>query len=643
MNIFSKQLLRKPSLTVILALLLAAATAFYTIGCSAWLGATAQFQKIDSLYTTIAVPNQDAHWSGLFYEDDSPCTLLEQTKRSFPGLIAEDTRILLGGHIAGSEALSIYDLGLYDHSTEFDMYSCSMVVLAVQCLSVEESELELTRAIKDENDNIIAYETTTEQSFNASFLLNETISMHSAYDKLPSAETIGLSCKIFTESGEVPFVEGKNYLLFGSYEGPFAIKKPGTWHNDTEANDAEHQSDTDAYHFAYPGLHNIRVDHRVNGFAQFDNCLFSWEEVTGDTGVYSRLTDDALPYFAEYTGTWEDFLCTEEGKIWAEKIIPLCQLNHESVSVILTNNVNSLLLFNTGAASILYGRGIEQQEYADGSPVCLISAAHAQKNNLSVGDKITIDFYQTTAGYREVYSGNSPQPESVLIQEPCRPENRLGITKQYTIVGIYSAPEFLLGQNHFQANTVFVPAASVAYSEVAVSNMFYPLFHSLILKNGMSDEFDAYATELGYPGAFTYFDQGFDQAVDSLSSMEENAMRLLRIGIAVFILVSALCIYLFSRRTSPVVRSMRLLGVSCKCVWLQLFCALAIIIFAATIIGCVLGALLYGWVTDMTLAEVAPLNVASVAAGGAMLLTGLMPIGVIGTYFLASQNLMKVK
>ena len=55
--------------------------------------------------------------------------------------------------------------------------------------------------------------------------------------------------------------------------------------------------------------------------------------------------------------------------------------------------------------------------------------------------------------------------EQILVQDPCIPNRRLGIKKDYTVVGIYTAPEFAYGRHNFQANTIFVPKQSVPEAE----------------------------------------------------------------------------------------------------------------------------------------------------------------------------------
>lgn len=109
--------------------------------------------------------------------------------------------------------------------------------------------------------------------------------------------------------------------------------------------------------------------------------------------------------------------------------------------VILTDNINSMLPFNTGTADIAEGRSFEPSEYGGGDAVCLVSASYALQNNFQVKDSLSLDFYNTEVGYRYTMKGELGAQVPVLIQEPCRPENRMRVKKDYTIMSIYTAPE----------------------------------------------------------------------------------------------------------------------------------------------------------------------------------------------------------
>lgn len=188
--------------------------------------------------------------------------------------------------------------------------------------------------------------------------------------------------------------------------------------------------------------------------------------------------EDALPFYAEYTGDWEDFLNSEDGAVWRDTIIPWTKLNQDSAAVVLTDDLNSIYNFNAGIASIMDGRAFTQEEYENGGSVCLVSSGFAMYNGLSVGDTVSLDYYHTKVVEGYLYTDGilRSDVDSVFQRETLCPEDRIGVEKEYTIVGIYSAPEFSAGQYNFSADTIFVPKASVenaeAYEEPDVAYLY---------------------------------------------------------------------------------------------------------------------------------------------------------------------------
>ena len=146
MNLFGKQFRHTLGFTALLALLLAAAIAFCTIGFAAWSGANAQLREMDAQYTTIAVPRGDVYWTGLLYKENEWTPLAQQ---NVPGLLADDCRGFLTAHVDGCDSLSAYELDHYE-SADFDVYGNSMAVLAVRCISVSESDAPIEQAIFNE-------------------------------------------------------------------------------------------------------------------------------------------------------------------------------------------------------------------------------------------------------------------------------------------------------------------------------------------------------------------------------------------------------------------------------------------------------------------------------------------------------------
>ena len=589
MNIFTKKLFRSKAFTSLTILFMAAAVALLSIGICAWWEIRAQLERVGEQYTTIAVPSSPENFKQLiFWEEGSgDPTPLTRQERKYPGLLAEDLRGFLTAHVAGCGTLSCYDVGEYRES-DFDVYGAAMAVVAAKCTSVRDSSRSIDgrRSLEDGTIVNVKYQNC---SYDANFSVEELVCRHPAYRELPELKEISLSTQIYTADKSIPFEIGKTYLLFGVFDGPGALQYPDGW---------------EPY---LPEYGSLTVDLMGdNGTAppRTGNMLFYWREIEASWGTeeaehYHLLEEDSFPFYAEYTGDWRDFLRTEEGKIWQETLIPLCELNYESAAVVLTDNVDSLYQFNTGAASLLEGRRFTAEEYANGDEVCLVGAAYAQKNGLSVGDTIHLDFYQNELKSRWAVQESD---EEVLIHGPCMPEARLGVQKDYEIIGIYTAPEFEYGQHSFQGDTIFVPKSSVPNSS-RYENPNMSLLYSLILENGRAEEFEDYLASLGFGGMFEYFDQQYSVLQDTYAVMTSNARRLVALGAAAFALAAALFVFLSLRRMAPAVRGMRLMGVEPGRVWRELTAALALLAAGSAALGGLLGAALYDFVTNRVLAS----------------------------------------
>ncbi len=588
MNIFTKKLFRSKVFTSLTILFMAAAIALLSIGISAWRETRAQLERVGERYTTIAVPSPENFRKSILREEGADdLTPLTQQKRKYPGLLAEEFRGFLTAHVAGCETLSCYDVGEY-RSEEFDVYGAAIAVMAAKCTSVQDRSrpIDSRRSLEDGTIVNVKYQNC---SYTADFSVEEIVRRHPAYGELPELKEISLSTQIYTADKSIPFEVGKTYLLFGVFSGPGAIQTADGW---------------GPFHPEHSLLTVDLTGDNGRAPARTGNMLFYWQKIEANWGTeeaehYHLLEEDSFPFYAEYTGDWRDFLRTEEGKIWQETLIPLCELNYESAAVVLTDNVDSLYQFNTGAASLLEGRRFTAEEYANGDEVCLVGAAYAQKNGLSVGDTIHLDFYQNELKSRWAVQESD---EEVLIHGPCMPEARLGVQKDYEIIGIYTAPEFEYGQHSFQGDTIFVPKSSVPNSS-RYENPNMSLLYSLILENGRAEEFEDYLASLGFGGMFEYFDQQYSALEDTYAVMTANARRLVALGAAAFALAAALFVFLSLRRMAPAVRGMRLMGVEPGRVWRELTAALALLAAGSAALGGLLGAALYDFVTNRVLAS----------------------------------------
>ena len=647
MKMFRKQTARAPLTTVLLVLLLALSIGASSIGFAAWTGASKQFEEIDGQYTTIAVPKgqnfeKSSDWGEYLVKDGdhifadgtkyvSPASA-ERTARVSEYYIGSDNRILLSAYIPGGKNLSSGTINEMDYNATLDRYVYELSVLALRCVSVEE----VATLLAD-----------SQKGYQAKFEIVDGVCWVDAYDHPLGDDLLSCGSRIFTSDGDIPFEPGKTYLVRGAYwdyevrakfgndaTGASGFEVVGAI-RDNGLRDRILLMDPASPMMSYPGT-------KIGLISGWDNWTVE-QKKDPDSGLFYWCTpeENCWPYFVEYTGDWRDYLETEDGSVWKNEIIPYFERNHSSVPVILTDNVESMYYFNTGVGSIMEGDYFSDEDYKNGNPVCMISAAYAQVNGLSVGDSLHMDFHNT--GYLQttypVLQGSGRQGLTIQRYE-LRDETRIGYEQDYTIVGIYTAPEWAAGSQSFHADTVFVPKSAVPnagnYKGEDVT-----LLNTVIIKNGSIDAFEAHMAANDKAGAYLYFDQGYTEAAATVQTLIDNAMRLMLVGVAMFLLASMLFLLLFARRVSAVMRSMRLLGVPKKGVWLESLGMLVMQELIAVILGNGLAVILYDRITAQLLSGTPALDPASIALCAGVQLAVLVTVGGVWMHRIAGSNLMQ--
>ncbi|MCI8916854.1 MAG: hypothetical protein HFF26_09360 [Oscillospiraceae bacterium] len=399
-----------------------------------------------------------------------------------------------------------------------------------------------------------------------------------------------------------------------------------------------HSSGEDIMGHPYPIVPNFYMD------------TFSFEQKT----EYGTLLDyrtyvpeDSWPFYAEYEGDWRDFLNTEEGRVWREEIIPNCELNYDSVPILLTDNVQGLSQFCKEESALLEGRYISQEEYETGAAVCMVGADYALYNNLKVGDTLTLDLYKP-AYYTSNGTIHYVQPVGFFYTR-CMPlveENRLDVTRDYTIVGLYSAPARPQDPDGhgFRGDTVLVPKASAPeVLAVAEEDKLTPLLNTLVLKNGSIEEFETYMAENGAAGRFTYFDYGYSEMKASIEAMEASALRLAALGGAAFLIGAAVFLLAGFARMAPAARGLRLMGASPRRVAAGMLSALLPLTAAGVALGGVLGGLLYGSVCQAVLSEALAPDWPGLAVCAGLEFAALAAVSAVWAALAARQSLMRRK
>ena len=610
MNIFGKQARRKWAFTLLMVLLLGLSVALACTGFSAWQSARAQQAEISSRYTTVAVMEQLAT-DGM----DEDTHIAELQKDWAAGKAAEiapqvaeiDQRLLLSGYIPGSTGLSSCSIEPLEYNIAFEDECYSLAVLAVECTGIED------------------FDGQADGQYDVFCNVTEAVSLFPDYDCFPTPDTVQILCNLDWTGGEILFQVGKTYLIFGQYHDHPVL--PANQSSTDAEGEAGYQQKTSYPRYFYP---LPRID------------WFGSREIYGLTSV------ETMPWVAEYTGDLGEFWESEAGAYWREEILPICQLNYASATVILTDNLNSMYAFNTGETSLLEGRFFTAEEYRSGAPVCMVSAAYAQVNGLQLGDTLPIQLYRTAYGSRLGGRLNTmfdhPDPGPYIQRNFMLPEEATGLTGEYTIVGIYTGPRFSFGLYTITADTIFLPKAAVPNAgDYTIPGDTSPRLCSYILENGTAEAFEAYMADQGLGGQFLYFDQDYTAMAESLAAMSANALRLFAVGLGAFLLISALFLFLNFRRMGPVIRGARLLGRPVKGVRREMIGLLFCLEGAAVLLGGVLSAVLFDAVTRATLSSALTLQVDGLLIMAAVLLGLLFAASCLWATIAARRKLMQSK
>lgn len=612
MNIFLKQATRRPLFTTLLVLLLSFSVLLSCIGYSAWESAKTQKSEISNGYTTIAIPIEP-DLSNLSPEEIATAlqnrVFADNAAQEAPQITMVDRRCLLSAHIAGSRSLSSSSIDPSEYNTAFDGECYSLAVFALRCSGIREQPTE----------GMFLYDAT--------FSVEEIICLSDAYNTFPKPDSVHIYSDVRESNGAVPFEKGKTYLVFGQYQDHRVVRS---------ADGYDQVKNENRYIVPFPEI----------------NSNFYGEPSSLELGSYNGLdyhfpAAGQLPWVCEYTGSVTDYLNSDAASTWREDIVPLCQLNYESAAVILTDRAESMYSFNTGDEALLSGRFFTGEEYTNGDDVCVISAAYAEQNGLRLGDMIQLDYYDS--GFGEYNNGATAN--SMLAAEDPGPyrqryymslDDAIGVCKNYTVIGIYTGARFAFGAYQLNADTILVPKASVPNAQ-NYETRANSLLNTFVLKNGSAKEFEKYMEQQNLAGQFLYFDQDFSSMQESLDAIETNAMRLMMVGIGVFLLTSALFLFLNFRRMNLTIRGVRLLGRSSKAVFREIIMALIPLETLAVLFGTCAAIALFDVVTRNLLSSALTLRPEAMAVSAVTAFVFLMVSTMISTAIFANRKLMKAK
>ena len=642
MNNFRRQQLRGGFVTIITALLLVVAVAFSIIGYAASDGSKQQLEAVESRYTTIgAMKDQNTQFlnhggtgyvrrengasrvewvdrnytrlddGSILWNDGSmyySSNVLEEVAKGAPQIRNVSRSAILSAHIKDTYGVTSTTQNVLQYNEMFEKYSYGMAVVVG------------TKASADVLNKGVNVQTKTGEkrllTGGASFTIDKIVSMHPVYEKRFNTDRIlnddDNFIGITKNPEELEMLRGEQYIFrcfvglqpvvqvpsVQGAETTFVYKLAHHMEN-KDSRSLKHYEFTTKDLFMLDGFSMQKGAGQKNFTLDLTTNFREWKDYVLEGHYYwYSLPEDSLPFYAEFTGTLEEFLNSEEGQVWRDVIIPMAEINQQSATVMLVDDLDYLHAFNSGKALITVGRKIDPVEFVRGDKVCVVSSAYAAYADLEVGDSINLDFHDT--GYfltsAKIYNYDETVSEFAMTHNPLQESNRIGYEEEYTIVGIYSAPEYEYGTTSFYADTIFVPKASVPNAE-EYEDPSLPLLNSVVLMNGTTEEFEEYMESQGFGGYYTYFDQDYSSTISGLQALSQNALRLVILAGAVFFVTAILFYYLNFKRMIPVAYGMRRMGQHPFKLWWQMEMVTLPIILIAVFGGAYLGVYFFEYVT----------------------------------------------
>lgn len=330
------------------------------------------------------------------------------------------------------------------------------------------------------------------------------------------------------------------------------------------------------------------------------------------------------PEITLLSGTAEEFLSSEKGAQWRE-YLDIAQVNDHAFPLIGVDKLGYIGAFAQQNARVVEGRDFTQEELEGGSKVCVMAQSLAAANGLSVGDTLSVRYYNFNPEMKDqslISNGlGTTTPTAYFFRESTP---FAGEAEEYTIVGLYRySSEWGDPQEDlyaFTPNTIFVPKTSVTgtmdYSDQA-------FFRTLVLENGKISEFRQLVDEAGYEGLFVYCDQGYSEISESFHDYQAAARHAMLIGVGMYCVLLALFLLLSPARQGAVLYTMDSLGAQRRHKFAHVVIGALIILLPGTVVGTTAGLLLWDQVSDVLAASAQVMVEVEADVGGMLLVSAV--------------------
>jgi len=355
-----------------------------------------------------------------------------------------------------------------------------------------------------------------------------------------------------------------------------------------------------------------------------------WIPTEEDPNVYTCLFDDngslnitfddygAAEYYAGYSVTgstftdstggfethqtapfwrWEDVQKDPALKAYFDAVWEAVEYNQCAFTVTAVSDVGGVPAFHQGDAYLQSGRMITEEEYANGSRVCLVNKDIAQRQGWDVGDRLEMHLFEYDGFYNDFGTEfNAP---------PIYYQKTEGFFDQgsYEIVGIFDTREAVGSSETNEStlaipwNSIFLPKASIQNAPSETDAPVHGSLMTLWLENQSVNDFlndmDALGIQTDREGAytakFTVYDQGYSAIQHSLQSMHSTARLLLGLSAALLLVTCLLLSWFVAQGHRHNAGILRMLGGSKQKVLICILLCGLLIATISSLLGAVTG------------------------------------------------------
>lgn len=257
-----------------------------------------------------------------------------------------------------------------------------------------------------------------------------------------------------------------------------------------------------------------------------------------------------------------------------------------------TNDTNLLMPFYNGQSYLCEGRDISEEEYTNGSKVCLAPKSFMENNGLSLGDQVNVQLLytdtQNSAG-RKFWLDGGINFYGGLVDASGKPLEVFE-TSEYTVVGIYDVT--VSGEDNIfdpGVDELIVPMESIEAQNEKNLVACGPMTNatsSFRIPNGGIDKFlESWAKYGTDKLEFTFYDMGYSRLKAGIDNMKRISLLLLAAGLALMILLLFFFSHLFITKQAQRTAIERSLGMCpAQCRW-SLLSGFLLLILVGGIVG----------------------------------------------------------